>query len=81
MKKIYLEETASHKSEDLQGNKTINNVLVFFIPDITIDCNPPYIKGKIDSKWISYNGVLDVTNKVECEKRIGMSLQQFNKEV
>ena len=77
MKKIYIEKTSSHKSEDLQGNKTINTTLVFFIPDITIDCNPPYIKGKIDSKWISYRDKLDPANKAECEKKLGMSLQVY----
>lgn len=73
----YLKKLNSFKITDLQGNLTINNVNVAFIPDITIDCKPPFIKGKLDSCWIKYKGSLDFSNKLECEKRVGMSLQSI----
>ena len=69
------------------------SVQVIFIPDETIYCDPPYIKGKKDSAWIKlplirgdfnttikqdYNLYLDTTNKRQCEKLLGMKLQEID---
>ena len=76
--------------DDYKGWK---NVKVGFVPDETIHCDPPYIKGKEDNAWIKlpqirgdlntttkqdYNLYLDTTNKRQCEKLLGMKLQEIN---
>lgn len=50
---------------------------VGFVPTITIDCNPPYIRGREYSNWISYNPkrrLPRLTDKKGWEKILGMSL-------
>lgn len=77
--------------DDFNGWK---NVKVGFIPDETIHCDPPYIKGKEDSAWIKlpqirddsnktstqklYESYLNTTNKRQCEKLLGMKLQEIH---
>jgi len=59
----------------------IKHVQVSFVPDITIDCNPPYIKGVRDNCWISYNPKIwepNFNTKYDCEKLVGMSLLKLN---
>ena len=51
---------------------------VSFIPDVTIECSPPYIKGKRDSCWISYPPGNKPRIKKEFEERIGMKIQWSN---
>ena len=46
---------------------------VSFIPAITINCNPPYIAGELDSCWANVKGI-NPTNKEQSEKAIGMKL-------
>lgn len=61
------------------GTKVISQY-VSFIPDETIKCNPPFIKGKMDGVWIKYNPKISKPNcfdKSDCEKRIGIKLQEF----
>jgi hypothetical protein len=48
----------------------------FFIPDETINCVPPHIKGKQDTIWITRN--VNKYNKKECEEAVGMLLQPMN---
>ena len=48
---------------------------VSFIPDVTILCNPPYIKGKPDCQWITYLNEKRPKTKSEWEEALGMSLQ------
>ena len=45
-----------------------------FVPDITIECEPPFIAGKVDSCWARVSGV-DPYNKDQCEHAIGMRLR------
>lgn len=56
---------------------TYKSIHVSFIPDETINCNPPYIKGKKDSAWIKLNNQekLDTSNKRQCESLVGIKLQ------
>jgi len=51
------------------------NAMVSFIPDININCNPPYIKGKKDSCWIKYRPGNKPKTKSELEEMIGMKIQ------
>ncbi len=82
MRKQYLLMTGlMHRTKDCQEKSTIKNVVVFFIPDIDIDCRPPYVKGKITSKWVSYRDSLDIYDKDACERKIGMSLQPIPEEL
>lgn len=48
---------------------------VVFIPAITINCNPPFVKGKTDSRWISFRQ--RPANKKELEERLGMSIERW----
>ena len=68
--------TTKFLSNGIRENEYVVNHLINFIPAITIDCNPPYVAGKIDGKWLKYRKGFkpDAYNKLECEKRVGMSL-------
>lgn len=57
----------------------IINAQAFFIPDVTIGCQPPYVKGKRDSCWVKYRKGKKPNefSKTDCEKAIGMSLQPY----
>ena len=46
--------------------------LANFVPAITIECNPPYIAGKVDSAWITAGA--NVYDKERCESLVGMVL-------
>jgi len=48
---------------------------VSFVPDITIDCNPPYTKGKRDSCWVKYRDGNRPKTKEDWQFIVGMSLQ------
>ena len=50
---------------------------VQIIPDVTIDCLPPYVKGKVDECWANVKDI-NSRNKEQSEKAIGMSLQPLN---
>lgn len=60
-----------------QYNKVGDKYDTTFIPDVDINCSPPYEKGKIDSCWC--RKIKSTSNKQECEEAIGMSLQAFKK--
>ena len=53
-------------------------IQVGFIPAIAINCNPPYVRGRKDNNWISYNPKIrslpKLTDKKGWEKILGMSL-------
>lgn len=51
------------------------NEFVSFVPDISIDCKPPYVKGQADCAWVKYRVGNRPKNKLEWENRVGMSLQ------
>lgn len=51
------------------------NELVSFVPDVTINCNPPYVKGKPDCTWVKYPEGQRPTTKNGWEKSLGMKLQ------
>jgi hypothetical protein len=48
---------------------------VSFVPDITIECTPPYIKGKADGCWVKYRKGNRPTDKEGWQSIIGMSIQ------
>lgn len=50
---------------------------VCFIPNVTIKCKPPFIKGKVDSRWIKYRKGNKPKNKEALEECIGMSIQAW----
>jgi len=45
----------------------------------TVLCDPPYVKGKIDSCWI-HDARLDTSDKVACEKVVGMKLEPYDED-
>lgn len=51
--------------------------LVCFVPNVTIECHPPYVKGKKDSCCISYRKGHAPKSKEELEERLGMSIQSW----
>ena len=82
------------KIHHIRNHKDWEDVQISFIPDENIPCDPPYIKGKMDSAWIKlpkirndsntttkqdYNLYLNTTNKRQCEKLLGMKLQEMAK--
>jgi hypothetical protein len=78
IKTIYMQVYPSYESRNIHGDILINSQ-VLFIPDITINCKPPYVKGKRDTLWISYriDNKPDICSKRDCESRLGMSLQPY----
>lgn len=81
MKNKYIEySTNKFLTDGIRENEYIVHHYINFIPAITIDCNTPYIAGKIDSKWLKYRkgSKPSLYNKLECEKYIGMSLLPLN---
>ena len=48
-----------------------------FIPNVNIECSPPYVNGKMDECWANVKGI-NPQNKKQSEKSIGMSLQPLN---
>ena len=48
--------------------------LVHFVPAVTIDCNPPYIKGQQDSTWVNYPRCNRPKTQEDWETTVGMSL-------
>jgi hypothetical protein len=57
------------------NNTIIVNELVWFVPDITIKCQPPYIKGKQDSTWVRYRKGNRPKNKEDWQNVLGMTIQ------
>jgi len=68
------------KTYHIINYETHKEVQVSFIPDENIYCDPPYIQGKMDSAWIKirYDEILDTTNQKQCEKLLGMKLQEIS---
>jgi hypothetical protein len=48
---------------------------VWFTPDITINCYPPYTKGVRDHCWVKYELGCRPTTKEGWEQIIGMLIQ------
>ena len=68
------------RSNKFTSNGIVNESLSF-IPDITIDCNPPYVKGQRDSCWVKYNPKIwkpNFNSKSDCQKLLGMSIQPLS---
>jgi hypothetical protein len=49
-----------------------------FTPDEDIKCHPPFIKGKPDTKFITYlrSGGIHFNDKAWVEKHVGMLVQE-----
>jgi len=62
-------EFNSYKSEGLTHCETV------FVPAVTIKCKPPFIKGKVDSRWIAFRK--RPANKKELEECLGMSIDRW----
>ena len=56
-----------------QGDPIGGKHEIEFVPGVTIACNPPFIKGKLDNGFYMVKGV-DSTDKAQAEKAIGLSL-------
>lgn len=50
---------------------------VSFIPAITLNCEPPFIKGKRDSCWIKFRPREAPKSKEELEDSLGMSIMEW----
>lgn len=53
-------------------------VYVQFTPDVDINCQTPYVKGKPDTTHIKYlrSGGIHFNNKTWVEKHVGMPVQE-----
>ncbi len=58
-------------------SKGFIHCMVSFVPAITIECNPPFIKGKADSRWIKYRAKNKPKSKEELEGKLGMSIKSW----
>lgn len=58
------------------NNSDIWNEYISFVPDVTIECNPPYIKGQPDGCWIKYRTGKRPKTLQEFEQAVGMKLQK-----
>lgn len=58
-------------------SKGLTHCQVCFVPTETINCNPPYVKGKVDSCWISFREGSRPANKNELEGCLGMSIERW----
>jgi hypothetical protein len=47
---------------------------VHFYPAITINCNPPYVTGQVDSCYVTYHPRNRPKTKKSWEKAIGMQI-------
>jgi hypothetical protein len=56
-------------------NSEVYTEFVSFIPDIDINCDPPYIKGKPDCCWVKYHYGNRPNSKELWQACVGMSLQ------
>jgi hypothetical protein len=59
----------------INNDIVIVNELVSFIPDVTIECKPPYIKGEQDSTWVRYRKGNRPKNKEDWQNVLGMRIQ------
>jgi hypothetical protein len=50
------------------------NEQVFFTPNVTIKCVPPYVQGKPDTCWVTYSEGRRPALHYDWERRLGMSL-------
>lgn len=64
-------EFNSYKSNEL------THCQVCFVPTETLDCNPPFVKGKVDNCWVAFRKDSRPTNKSELEERLGMSIERW----
>ena len=48
-----------------------------FVPANTIECQPPYTEGKIDSCWIKYQPENKPKSKEDLERCLGMSILRW----
>ena len=48
---------------------------VSFIPSKTLNCNPPYIKGRPDMLWISWRTGNKPNTQAKLRERIGMPIE------
>ena len=55
----------------------LTNCSVAFVPAITINCKPPFVKGKVTSSWIKFRPGNKPTNKIELEGCLGMSIERW----
>ncbi len=51
---------------------------VWFVPNVTINCSPAFVRGKKDSRWIKYREKNKPKSKEELENCIGMSIQSWD---
>lgn len=51
--------------------------MVSFVPAITINCKPAYVKGKKDSTWIHFRKNKRPQSKEELEGCLGMSIMSW----
>jgi hypothetical protein len=65
-------QSSGFETKDIHGGRLYSE-RVSFIPDVTIECYPPYIEGKPDCAWVEYR--YRPTTKEGWEKMLGMSLQ------
>jgi hypothetical protein len=56
-------------------SNSLTHCMVCFIPAMTINCVPPYVKGKVDSCWIAFRE--RPANKNELEERLGMPIERW----
>lgn len=73
-----------HLNPEIPGGKASDGVDIFmvqvwFVPAVTIECNPPYIKGKSDCCWTRRRAdtPIDVYNKKKSESIVGMKLLPY----
>lgn len=77
---MYIERTATYFYQDIGNNQRLRHESVWFVPDITLGCVPPYERGKKDTMWIKYNPkrqTINVNDKKQCERLIGLLLMAF----
>ena len=71
MKKFKFTPYNEHESNGLI------HCMVTFVPNVTIECKPPYIKGKRNSTWIKYRKGHKPKSKEELESCLGMTIQSW----
>lgn len=67
---------STFETKDFRGDIIVHEQ-VWFVSDVDIACNPPYVKGKIDYCWVKYRKDSRPTTKEGWQKILGLEIQEM----
>ncbi len=70
---IFMDTFKFTRYNEFESNGLIN-CIVSFVPAVTIECNPPYVRGVKTSTWIKFRPDHVPSSQEELETCLGMSI-------